>query len=701
MHTRKCFEDRNLRKMDMLNPPPKPIRALIVDDDENFAALVRDVLGLAESLHLERVAGAREMWARLETDSFDVVLLDYDLPDGNGLEILKGLAERDVDVPVVFITGRGDERTAAQAIQLGAIDYHVKSHETVFELPVLIRKAVRNHAYRVESKKSLEHIRYQALLLDNVRDAVVVWDADGRITFWNAAAEELYGATAAERLGRPVADEYLRLFEPAPQPHPEGGSANVVERLVKNRDGRERWIDSRITALCGGAGGANGTCAGYMDVTRDVTVRRAGEIELRHRLEFEKLITSLSTEFISLPTGQIDEHILETLAAVGRFVMVDRAYVFLFSEDGLRMRNTHEWCAPGVPPHQDRQQNSALDLLPWFAEQIRARRVVQVQSLQALPPEAAAERAEWTRGAVGALINVPMVYEGKPVGFLGLESLRADHAWTESTTALLTIVGEILLGALLRQRADVRIHDAQNRLVQTARLSAFGELASGVAHQINNPLTAIIAEAQILQREQGGGDSVRESADVIERAGWKAQEAVQHLLEFSRSTPDSLRTLSVNETVQKALRLVGTPIQSAGIRLDILLAEHLPPVRGFAGQLEDLWLNLLLLARDGASDGKPHYITVRSFTSGENQVAVEVSDDGSLVPPEEMDTLFEPHFTGPVAGRGSGMEFSICREIARQHGGEIRASSSPDFGTIIRVTIPSEVPHGTGGYSGH
>jgi PAS domain S-box-containing protein len=603
-----------------------------------------------------------------------------------------------MDVPVVFITGRGDERTAAQAIQSGAIDYHVKSPETVFELPILIRKAVRNHAYRVESRKSLEHIRYQALLLNNVRDAVVVWDEAGQITFWNTAAEELYGEVAAEQLGRPVTEAYLDLFEPAPPQRPDSASATAVERMVKMKDGRERWIDSRITGLRDDLGGG---CAGYMDVTRDVTVRRAGEIELRHRLEFEKLITSLSTEFINLPTGQIDEHILVTLEAVGRFAMVDRAYVYLLSEDGRRMSNSHEWCAPGVTSHQARLQQVALEAYPWFAQQLRARRAVQVPSLSSVPAEAAAECVEWNRRAVGSLINVPMTYDGKPFGFLGFETLRADHAWTESATALLTIVGEILLGALLRQRADARIHDAQTRLVQSARLSAFGELAAGVAHQINNPLTAVIAEAQILQREHAEGDAVRESAAVIESAGWKAQQAVQHLLEFSRSTPDSLNSLSINETVQKAVRLIGTPIQSAGVRLDVLLAEDLPPVRGFAGQLEDLWLSLLLLARDGAADGKPHYITIRSFLHGENQVAVEISDDGRAIPPEELQTLFEPHFTGPVAGRGSGMEFSICREIARQHGGEIHASSSPDFGTIIRVTIPSEVPHGTGGYPGN
>jgi signal transduction histidine kinase len=79
---------------------------------------------------------------------------------------------------------------------------------------------------------------------------------------------------------------------------------------------------------------------------------------------------------------------------------------------------------------------------------------------------------------------------------------------------------------------------------------------------------------------------------------------------------------------------------------------------------------------------------------------MEVADDGGVIPLQEIRSLFEPHFAGAVAGRGNGMEYSICREIVRQHGGQIRAASRSNFGTIIRVTIPAEVVNGTGEHSG-
>ena len=498
-------------------------RVLLVDDDINYSSLVKDVLGFAENYSLERAANLKEMWALLDQQRFDALLLDYSFPDGTGLDALRRMAEEERQIPVIIVTGRGDERVAAQAIQQGATDYLVKSPETVFELPVLISKAVRNYAYHIERIRSLEKIRYQALLLDNVRDAVVVWDTDGRITYWNPAAEQLYGWPAAQMIGKPVNDIYAGLFDPPPVPVSAGASAPAeVERRARTNRGETVWIGSRITELHDEFTG--GLSLGFIDVTRDITMRKQAE------------------------------------------------------------------------------------------EQIQA---------------------------------------------------------------------------------------AQASLVESARLAALGELASGVAHQINNPLTAIIAESQILGRTQKAGSPGRESAAIIEQAGWKAQQAVQDLLEFSRASPEEMQVLSVNETIRKAVRMVGAPIQAGGGGLETEFAEDLPDVKGYPVRLEDLWVNLLLLARDAVSDGKPHRIFVRSSSGGSNAVRVEVGDDGRAIPAHELESLFEPHFAGAVAGRGNGMEYSICREIVRQHSGQIRATSSPDFGTIVEVVLPTEVGNGSGEHTGH
>ena len=253
---------------------------LLVDDDDNYSSLVKDVLGFADNYFLDRAPNLHGMWSLLEHSTYDALLLDYSFPDGSGLEALRQLMERKIQVPVIIVTGRGDERVAAQAIQQGAIDYLVKSPETVFELPVLISKAVRNYAYQAERVKSLEKIRYQALLLDNVRDAVVVWNSAGCITYWNPAAEQLYGWPAPERMGLPAAQAYAALFTPPPDPVSYDANLPLeVERRAQTRRGETVWIGSRVTELHDEFTG--GALLGFMDVTRDITARKQAEEQIR------------------------------------------------------------------------------------------------------------------------------------------------------------------------------------------------------------------------------------------------------------------------------------------------------------------------------------------------------------------------------------------------------------------------------------
>lgn len=495
---------------------PEPTRVLVVDDNEDHARLASEFLQMSGAFIVRTAQGMQEMWNILGAEKQDVVLLDYNLPDGNGLEALAQFPAHNQRVPVVMVTGRGDERVAAQAIQRGAIDYLVKSGDYLRMLPALVEKAVRTHKLILSAQQSLEQISYQAVLLNNVLDAVVVWNLAGRITFWNRAAERLFGRSAGERLDRPAANCYWPAFNPPIETLPPEMNLVDVERRYQLQPGREIWVSSNLTTLHD----ANGSPLGYMDVSRDITARK---------------------------------------------------------------------------------------------------------------------------------------------------------------------------------RLEAQVQAAQAQLAQAARLAAIGELASGVAHQISNPLTTVIAEAQILLRALEADSPARESAEAIEQAGWRAQGAVQRLLDFSRPASTLQETLSINETIQHALTLVGSQIEVAGVTLQLELAPNLPVIHGNARQMEDLWVNLLLMARDATSDGRPHRILVRSgpakaaeaILGAPRSVQVEVNDDGETIPAAQLASIFEPVFTGPTAGRGTGLELSICREIVRQHQGQIIAASAPAQGTTFTVILPA------------
>jgi PAS domain S-box-containing protein len=489
------------------------LRILIVDDNWTHSALLAEYLQLEGFETVDRAGDLAGLWAQLEKNTYDILLLDNKLPDGLGVNALAEIAARGYQVPVVMVTGEGDERIAVQAIQRGAIEYLVKAGDYLPTLPALIRKGVRVYRLQLAMQRSLEQIRYQATLLNNVRDAMVVWDTQGRITYWNPAAVALFGWPAEERLGSLVEESYLNSFDPPVQVPKIGDTiGRYLERQCKTQAGRTIWVSSRVATLHDLAGGNR--LIGYMDISHDITQRKQMEAQIRA---------------------------------------------------------------------------------------------------------------------------------------------------------------------------------AQTRLTQATRLATLGELASGVAHQINNPLTTIIAEAQILLRSLPPEEQARECAEAIEQAGWKLQDNVQRLLEFSRPPEEALEPLAVNDTILKALLLVGAYIQSVGVDLDIDLQERLPPVFGNSRQLEDLWVNLLLLARDGKQNGSDHCIKVASRLVPASFVIVDVGDNGRSIPADQLATIFEPNFFGSSCGRGTGMEFSICREIVRQHGGRITAESG-DHDTIFHVMLPVQNP---------
>ena len=148
-----------------------------------------------------------------------------------------------------------------------------------------------------------------------------------------------------------------------------------------------------------------------------------------------------------------------------------------------------------------------------------------------------------------------------------------------------------------RKEMENQLQAAQSHLVQAARLSTIGEVASGVAHQIYNPLTTIIADAQILLRSIPQEEPTRESAQAIEQAGWRLQKVVQRLMEFSRPSSEAMTSIVINETIHSALAMISSHLEETGCRIETQLQQELPAVLGNARQLEK---SLDLLAAVGA-----------------------------------------------------------------------------------------------------
>lgn len=619
---------------------------LIVDDEPAQVEMVQEYLKLYGFVQVDSASSLEMLSKKLDEKDYDFIMLDYRLPDGSGLDALELVKLRGLQVPVVMVTGQGDERVAAQAIQRGAIDYVIKTPNYLSSLPGLIRKTVSNYRLHAEVERSLEQIRYQATLLNNVRDAIVVWGMDGKITYWNPAANVLFGWSQDERLGCAVDEVYLNAFNPPIQPpRPGETSGQYIERQIRTKHQKTIWVSSRVAALH--EWGPSSRLIGYMDVSHDITKSKEAENILRAERNFVSAVLDTVGALVVV------------LDKMGRIVRFNRACEqvtgFTFSE----VRGRTVW-----------------DLFIPVEEQARYKE--HFGHLHAGEYPSQFENSWLTRLGERRIIDWSNTV------------LTNRQGLVDFVIATGIDITERKMAEQARNQAFAATRAAQTQLVQAARLATIGEMASGVAHRINNPLTTILADAQILLRQLAADHPGRESAEAIEQAGWRLQQVVQQLTEFSRPASASLEPFKVNTSIQQAISLIGAHVQAAGVRLETRLAEGLPPVYGSQRQLEDLWVNLILLARDAAQEAHEEgWIQILSMPGPDGGVLVEVHDNGRPIPQEQLTTIFEPNFIGPSSNRGTGMELSICREIVRQHGGKIFVASSTGRDTIFSVILPA------------
>ena len=202
-------------------------------------------------------------------------------------------------------------------------------------------------------------------------------------------------------------------------------------------------------------------------------VRKKAEEALKYRGELESLIMNISTHFINLGPDQIDQGIHHALKLIGQFASVDRSYLFLFSENGKSMDNTHEWCAQGIASQIENLKGIDVDeALPWFAQIIRRHEIFYVPRVSDLPPEADAEKEAFQREGIQSLLIVPIIQGSALVGFLGFDSVQTEKRWTEDIVTLLKIAGEIFTNALKRKRVEEELRRSRESAQGLARENA-------------------------------------------------------------------------------------------------------------------------------------------------------------------------------------------------------------------------------------
>jgi len=234
-----------------------------------------------------------------------------------------------------------------------------------------------------------------------------------------------------------------------------------------------------------------------------------------------------------------------------------------------------------------------------------------------------------------------------------------------------------------------KIAALQEQIVRAERLATLGELAAGVVHELNNPLTSITVYAEYLVRKlESQGQEVAD-VEKLRRIGASAQRILRFsrdLVQYARPSGRDLESVDLSSVVRQSVSICEHLVERGGIELGVEVDPELPVIQAVSGQLEQVLINLITNAVHAVESGGK--VTVRAQTAGPAQVLLEVADSGPGVPEDDRQKIFEPFFTTKSDGKGTGLGLPIVRNIIDQHGGEISVGRSDLGGASFRVLLP-------------
>ena len=422
--------------------------------------------------------------------------------------------------------------------------------------------------------------------------------------------------------------------------------------------------------------------------------KRAGDraaLALVDRLAFEQLLAELASNFADVPSGAVTSAIQSALKRLVDFFGYDRCTYSEFAADGT----LNIVASAAVPSVGALRPGPFGEERAWFLGEVRAGRPVVLPALpKGLPADAKSETDYVKASGLRSHLSIPLRIRGRTSGVLSFAGFRRARDWPQDLIVRLTIVGEVFASAAARARSEEEAHQLRTRLWHADRVARISALTATIAHEINQPLTAILSNAQAglanLGRGEAPPEEIRAILEAVVRDDKRAAETIRRMRAFLRQGESGRERIDLTTTLHDVLGLLAAELGRKGTRIE----AHLEPgcwVNADKTQMEQVALNLLLNAAQ-AMEGCPpeeRLISLRAERTRDGRVAVEVRDAGTGIKVDHLQAVFEPFWTTRKEGLGLGL--AICRSILEAHGGEIRVERNAGRGVTFRFDLPAEV----------
>jgi two-component system NtrC family sensor kinase len=540
------------------------------------------------------------------------------------------------------------------------------------------------HVVRDVTDRHAAEEKYR-LLFQQMQEGVFVATPEGKLLDCNDAFVRMLGHGSREELMALNLDtevyassERREVFRREVERH---NYVRNFEVQLRRKDGSLLCATESSFATRDGAGKVER----YQGFLLDVSEKKQAEDEIRRRNRELNALNAMA--MIAGQSFDLDEILNLTLRQVISLLGAEAGSIYVSESSEGVFRRRADWGHGSL----ESGRSSEVCLPGGFGELVTRSRteVITTEYLPHLPaPVAQFVSAEGPHSWIWVLLWG----KDRPLGMMGI-SRDENHKYNSGDENLLVATGRQLATTIEKVslyeetcRAYEDLRRTQEQLLQSEKMSAVGQLIAGVAHELNNPLTAILGYAQLLESEQLGERAADFVAKLFKQAQ-RTQRVVQNLLSFARQRKPQRQRVDICKVLDESLSLREYDLKVNGFQLEREIEPSLPSVTADPHQLEQVFLNIVNNAVDAMQEsGKGSKLKVRLYARN-GQVHAIFQDSGPGI--REPKRIFDPFYTTKSVGKGTGLGLSICYGIIKEHGGDISARNADEGGAIIEVKLPA------------
>lgn len=521
-------------------------------------------------------------------------------------------------------------------------------------------------------------------LFEKVQEGVFISAPNGRFIDFNNAFMRILGYDSAEELM--AADVSLSLYvDPIDRERRqrllrEYGEIADFEFRFRRKDGEIRTAHESSFATRD----ESGAIVAYQGFLLDITDLKNAEADIRRRNQ-ELLALNAIADLLG-QTGLLEEALRAALMKITELFALDIGAVFFLDEKSNKLVRP---VMVGFHSENVRRFDQ-IDVPPALLDQLRRVRATVISGTAANLPEEFREM----RASEGIPVAQVCVLWAKDriIGLL-LIGCREEREFSAADLSLISALANQIATAidkslLLEQTREAyeTLRQTQQQLLQSEKMAAVGQLISGVAHELNNPLTAILGYSQLLKSDELTGSRGSDYVEKLHRQAQRTHHIVQSLLSFARQRKPQRAPVNLHQILEDTLLLREYDLRLNKIHVHRQFDPNLPVTSADSNQLQQVFLNILNNAMDAIQEsGGPGEIWIRTETVAGN-LRVQFTDSGPGV--QSPHRIFDPFYTTKPVGKGTGLGLSICYGIVKEHGGEIEVKNSPPRGATFTITLP-------------